>query len=48
MIELKLDKSGDAGVIGHITLPAGLSGTFQWAGKSIPLVPGKQPIDVKE
>jgi hypothetical protein len=27
-----------------VTLPAGLSGTIEWQGRSIPLREGRQPV----
>jgi hypothetical protein len=43
-IEVAFDRVGAAGVRAIITLPPGLSGIFQWAGKGIPLHAGRQEI----
>lgn len=37
MIQFNLKRTGTAGIVGEITLPEGLSGTFLWNGKSISL-----------
>jgi hypothetical protein len=31
-------------VRGVVTLPAGVSGTFEWAGKRVPLHAGRQDV----
>ena len=43
-IEVRLERSGDAGLRGEITLPSGLEGVFEWNGRTLPLRPGRQPI----
>ena len=43
-IDVKLDRVGDAGVRGVVTLPAGVTGTFEWAGKQVPLRAGRQEV----
>ena len=47
MIEVKLQRTGAVGMTGVVTLPAGLSGTFEWGGQTIVLKPGPQLINVK-
>jgi hypothetical protein len=43
-IDVKLERVGDAGVHGVVTLPAGVTGTFEWAGKRLPLRSGRQEV----
>jgi hypothetical protein len=43
-IEVRLERSGDQGLRGEVTLPPGLSGTFEWKGRQLPLRPGRQEI----
>ena len=31
---------------GTVTLPPGLSGTFEWRGKTRPLAPGRQEVEL--
>ena len=45
VIETDLRFEGDA-VRGTVTLPKGLTGTFEWRGKTRPLAPGRQEIDL--
>jgi hypothetical protein len=47
MIEVKLQRTGAAGITGVVTLPAGLSGTFEWGGETIAINPGEQSVRVK-
>jgi hypothetical protein len=47
MIEVQLERTGAAGITGVVNLPPGLSGTFEWGGKTIALKPGKQLVRVK-
>lgn len=42
-----LSRQGATGLSGTVTLPPGLSGTFYWHGKSIPLRAGQQSIALK-
>ncbi len=44
-INVSLHFEGDQ-VRGRIALPAGVSGTFRWKGKSLPLNSGEQPIEL--
>ena len=37
----------DGRATGTITLPAGLSGVFEWRGRTVPLSPGRQTVDVE-
>jgi hypothetical protein len=43
-IEVAFDRVGATGVRAIITLPPGLSGIFEWAGKGSPLHAGRQEI----
>ncbi|HEX7980070.1 MAG TPA: alpha-L-rhamnosidase C-terminal domain-containing protein [Gemmatimonadaceae bacterium] len=43
-IDVTLERVGTAGVHGVVTLPAGVSGTFEWGGKRVPLRSGRQDI----
>ena len=43
-IDVALDRVGANGLRSVVTLPAGLTGTFEWAGKRIPLRPGRQEL----
>lgn len=47
MIQVQLQRTGAAGITGVVTLPAGLSGTFEWGGEAIALKPGEQLVRVK-
>jgi len=43
-IVVRLERSGDQGLRGEVTLPPGLSGVFEWNGRKRPLRPGRQEI----
>jgi len=43
-IDVRLERSGDQGLRGEVTLPPGLSGVFEWKGRKLPLRPGRQEI----
>jgi hypothetical protein len=43
-IEVTLEREGANGLRGDVTLPAGLTGRFEWKGRSVPLREGKQSI----
>lgn len=43
-IEVALERSGEAGLRGTVTLPAGVTGTFVWQGREMPLQPGTQQV----
>jgi hypothetical protein len=45
-IKVRFERIGKTGVKGSITLPEGLKGKFLWNGKSIPLKPGSQMINM--
>jgi len=45
-IKVRLQRRGDDGVSGEITLPARLTGTFVWKDKEIPLRSGAQNINL--
>jgi alpha-L-rhamnosidase len=43
-IEVAFERVGASGIRGTVTLPAGLTGTFEWGGKQIPLRAGRQEV----
>ena len=43
-IDVSLERVGAAGVHGVVMLPAGVTGIFEWAGKRVPLHPGRQEV----
>jgi hypothetical protein len=43
-IDVAFERVGANGLQGVITLPPGLSGTFEWGGKRIQLRPGRQEV----
>jgi alpha-L-rhamnosidase len=43
-IDVVFDRVGADGLRGVVILPAGLAGTFQWAGKQVPLRAGRQEV----
>jgi len=43
-IDITLDRVGVNGLRGVVILPAGLTGTFEWAGKQLPLRAGRQEL----
>ncbi|MEO8560787.1 MAG: alpha-L-rhamnosidase C-terminal domain-containing protein [bacterium] len=43
-IDITLDRVGARGVRGEITLPAGVTGRFEWNGHIVPLRSGRQPV----
>jgi hypothetical protein len=43
-IDVAFTRVGEAGLSGEITLPAGLSGSFEWRGRSVPLRAGRQTV----
>jgi hypothetical protein len=45
-IQMQLKRRGKEGVRGEITLPPGLNGSFVWQGKTLPLQPGVQKINL--
>ena len=45
IIETALRFEGDA-VRGTVTLPKGLTGVFEWRGKTRPLAPGRQEVEL--
>jgi hypothetical protein len=46
-IDVSLERVGERGVRGEVTLPAGLTGTFVWYGRSVPLHAGRQEIRLR-
>ena len=45
-IEVRLERSGELGLRGEVTLPPGLSGVFEWKGRKLSLKPGRQEISM--
>jgi hypothetical protein len=45
-IDVRLERSGAQGLRGEVTLPAGLSGEFEWKGRKVQLQPGRQEISL--
>ena len=43
-IEVRLERKGEGGLSGEVTLPAGLHGEFRWGGRTVPLRPGRQRV----
>jgi hypothetical protein len=43
-IDVTLERVGVAGVHGVVTLPSGVTGVFEWAGKRVPLRAGRQEV----
>jgi hypothetical protein len=43
-IDVDFERVGTGGLRGVITLPVGLTGTFEWGGKQIPLRAGRQEV----
>ena len=43
-IDVALTRTGDTGISAEITLPAGLSGAFEWRGRRVPLHAGRQSV----
>jgi hypothetical protein len=46
-IKVVLQRTGPAGISGQVSLPDGVIGTFEWAGKILPLKSGMQTIKVE-
>jgi hypothetical protein len=45
-IEVRLERSGDLGLRGEVTLPTGLAGVFEWNGRTLQLRAGRQQISL--
>ena len=43
-IEVVLERTGARGLRARATLPAGVTGTFEWDGRRVPLHPGPQEL----
>ena len=43
-IDVSLTRAGTSGLSGEVTLPTGLSGSFTWLGRSVPLRAGRQAV----
>ena len=44
VIDVQLERAGAGGIVGTVTLPAGLSGNFTWKGAQHPLSPGVNQV----
>ena len=44
-IRVDLERQGETGLTGTVALPAGLTGTFEWRGETVPLDGGTQSIE---
>jgi hypothetical protein len=45
-IEVRLVRTDGDGLHGEVTLPAGLTGVFEWGGQKVPLRAGSQELDM--
>jgi hypothetical protein len=45
-VQVTLKREGANGVAGEVSLPEGVSGIFEWAGKQVNLKPGRQAVSV--
>ncbi len=43
-IEVRLERSGERGLRGEVTLPAGLAGVLEWNGRTLQLRSGRQDV----
>ncbi len=43
-IDVAFTRIGDSGISAEITLPAGVSGAFEWGGRRVPLRAGRQSV----
>ena len=43
-VDVRLQRVGATGLRAVVTLPAGVTGVFEWNGKRVPLRAGKQEI----
>jgi hypothetical protein len=43
-IDVSLVRTGARGIRAQVTLPPGVTGSFEWNGRRVPLHPGKQEI----
>jgi alpha-L-rhamnosidase len=43
-IDVALTRNGASGIDAEITLPAGVSGAFEWRGRRVPLHAGRQSV----
>jgi hypothetical protein len=43
-IDVTLTRTGDTGISGEITLPAGVTGAFEWRGRRVSLRAGHQSV----
>lgn len=46
LLKFSLRRIGSAGLEARVTLPDGVSGSFEWNGQSLPLKPGEQEIRI--
>ena len=45
-IAVQFQKTPTGGLTGNVTLPANLTGTLRWKGKTVPLKAGKQAVSL--
>jgi alpha-L-rhamnosidase len=45
-VEVNLQRVGNTGIAGSVSLPEGISGIFEWQGQTLPLQQGKQDISI--
>jgi len=46
IIDVQLQRTEDDGIRGEVTLPAGVTGVFEWGGRQIPLSSGSQVVEL--
>ncbi|MBD0260306.1 MAG: hypothetical protein ICV83_31710 [Cytophagales bacterium] len=45
-VAITLRRKGKGGITGEVTLPPGVTGIFTWNGKTMPLQPGRQKVNL--
>src|SRR5256714_7295862 len=45
-IDVRLERVGASGIRADVTLPQGVTGTFEWGGRHVPLHGGQQRIEM--
>jgi hypothetical protein len=45
-LDVEIERVGARGIRGRVTLPPGVTGTFEWNGQRVPLRPGAQQISL--
>jgi alpha-L-rhamnosidase len=43
-VDVSIERVGESGIRARVTLPPGVTGTFEWNGRRVPLHPGSQEI----